>query len=352
MRSRGRRQSGARRSCDGVRRSGPWSRRVASRARAWRGRTPAPRLERPSRAAGDPLSFPSGGPVPPAGGRGLRFHSRGRLVPARVSRRSGLGLGVPPRGPRAPEAGSTGPREPPTTEPIFRASPRGPSSPGSPLQGLFEDLETEEFLKHREPLRSTRGPELLHLLLTDEGGVPESVVVEADDVADRPLFVRDCPLHRLSVPGDLEVRFFLRREAPGDFPALVSLAEGHADVSVRTAHVREFHALDVRPGRLAVQGERDGVQDRRFPGAGATCDDRVFLRKPERRDRLLEVSHESAHLDLLEDEPLRTGRRLQARDRGSLDFRLIPQERASLSTRRASTLIASRFGWSARTLST
>src|SRR2546422_2023299 len=181
-----------------------------------------------------------------------------------------------------------------------------------PLQGLFEDLETEEFLKHREPLRSTRGPELLHLLLTDEGGVPESVVVEADDVADRPLFVRDCPLHRLSVPGDLEVRFFLRREAPGDFPALVSLAEGHADVSVRTAHVREFHALDVRPGRLAVHGERDGVQDRRFPGAGATCDDRVFLRKPERRGRLLEGSPETPHPRLPPDANPPTGRRLPA----------------------------------------
>src|SRR5207245_2370208 len=123
-----------------------------------------------------------------------------------------------------------------------------------PLQGLFENLETEEFLKYREPLRPARGPEFLHLLLTDEGGIPESIVVEADHVADRPLLVRDRPLHRLAVARDLEVRFFLGREAPGDFPALVALAERHADVSVRPAHVREFHALDVRPGRLAVQG--------------------------------------------------------------------------------------------------
>src|SRR5207245_10049907 len=49
-----------------------------------------------------------------------------------------------------------------------------------PLQGLFENLETEEFLKYREPLRPARGPEFLHLLLTDEGGIPESIVVEAD----------------------------------------------------------------------------------------------------------------------------------------------------------------------------
>src|SRR3989441_839880 len=220
------------------------------------------------------------------------------------------------------------------------------------FQCPFEDLQTEEFLKYREPLRPARGAELLHLLLTDERGVPESIVVEADHVADRPLLVRDRPLHRLSVAGDLEVRFLLGREASGDFPPLVPLAERHADVSVRTAHVREFHALDIRPGRLAIQGERDGVQNRRFAGAGATGNDRVFLRKPERRGRRLVVSHESAHLDLLEDESLRTGRRLQARDRGRLDLRIVPHERASLSTRRASTLIASRFGWSARTLST
>ncbi len=221
-----------------------------------------------------------------------------------------------------------------------------------PLQGLFEDLEPEEFLEHREPLCPARGPELLHLLLSDEGGVPKSIVVEADHVTDRPLLVRDRPLHRFAVSGDFEVRFFLRREAPGDFPALVSLAEGHADVSVRTADVGEFHALDVRPSRLAVQGERDGIEDRGFPGAGTARDDRVFLRKPEGRDRLLEVSHEPAHLDLLEDETLRTGRWLEARDRGGLDLCIVPHERASLSTRRASTLIASRFGWSARTLST
>src|SRR5207249_10376379 len=67
---------------------------------------------------------------------------------------------------------------------------------------------------------------------------------------------------------------------------------------------------------------------------------------------LLEVAHEPAHLDLLEDESLRTWRGLQVRDRGDLDLCLVPHERASLSTRRASTLIASRFGWSARTLST
>jgi hypothetical protein len=40
------------------------------------------------------------------------------------------------------------------------------------------------------------------------------------------------------------------------------------------------------------------------------------------------------------------------RFRGDLDFRGIPHPRVSLRTRRASTLIASFFGWSARTLST
>src|SRR2546428_8447558 len=221
-----------------------------------------------------------------------------------------------------------------------------------PLQGLFEDLKPEEFLKHREPLRPARGPELLHLLLPDEGGVPESIVVETDHVADRPLLVRDRPLHRLPVTRDFEVRFLLGREAAGDVPPFVTLAERQADVSVRTTHVRELYALDIRPGRLAVQGERDGVQDRRFPRARAARDYGVFLRKPERRDRLLEVSHEPAHLDFLEDETLRTGCGLPVRDRGGLDLRIGPHARASLSTRRASTLIASLFGWSARTLST
>src|SRR2546426_1033858 len=156
-----------------------------------------------------------------------------------------------------------------------------------PLQGLFEDLKPEEFLKHREPLRPARGPELLHLLLPDEGGVPESIVVETDHVADRPLLVRDRPLHRLPVTRDFEVRFLLGREAAGDVPPFVTLVERQADVSVRTTHVRELYALDIRPGRLAVQGERDGVQYRRFPRARAARDYGVFLRKPERRDPLL-----------------------------------------------------------------
>src|SRR5207244_11413400 len=94
------------------------------------------------------------------------------------------------------------------------------------------------------------------------------------------------------------------------------------------------------------------VQDRRFPCTRAARDHRVFLRKPERWDRLLEIPHDPAHLDLLEDESLRARRRLQIRDRGGFDLRIVPHERASLSTRRASTLIISRFGWSARTLST
>src|SRR2546428_462275 len=194
--------------------------------------------------------------------------------------------------------------------------------------------------------------EIRQLLWPDEGGVPESIVVETDHVADRPILVRDRPLHRLPVTRDFEVRFLLGREAAGDVPPFVTLVERQADVSVRTTHVRELYALDIRPGRLAVQGERDGVQDRRFPRARAARDYGVFLRKPERRDRLLEVSHEPAHLDFLEDENLRTGCGLPLRYRGGLVLPIRPPLTASLSTRRASTLIASLFGWSARTLST
>src|SRR6266550_5970823 len=213
-----------------------------------------------------------------------------------------------------------------------------------PLESLFEDLQPEELLEHRETFRSARGPELLHLLLPDEGRVPEAVIVEADHVPNRAFLVRDRPLDRFSVSGDLEVRFLLRREAAGDVPPLVPLVERHADVSVRPTYVGELHALDVRAGRLAVQGEGDRVEDRRLPGAGAARDDRVFLGKPEGRDRLLEVPHEPPHLDLFEDESLRSRRGLEIRDRGRLDLRGVPQASASLSTRRASTLIASRFG--------
>src|SRR5256712_1105366 len=220
------------------------------------------------------------------------------------------------------------------------------------LEGLFEDLKTKELLEHRESLRPAGGPQLLHLLLADEGRVPESVVVETYDVADRPLFVRDRSLDRLAVARELEVRFLLRREAARDFPALVPLPERHTDVTVRPTHVRELHALNVRPRRLAVQGEGDRVQDRRLPRTRAARDHRVFLRKPDRWNRLLEIPHEPAHLDILQDESLRARRGLQIRDRGGFDLRIVPHERASLSTRRASTLIASRFGWSARTLST
>src|SRR6267143_996798 len=221
-----------------------------------------------------------------------------------------------------------------------------------PLEGLFEDLQAEQLLEHCEALRPARGPEFLHLLLPHEGRVPESVVVEADDVADRLLLVRDRALARFPVSGDLEVRFLLRREAASDVPALVPLVERDANVPVRAAHVRELHALDVRPRRLPVQGEGDRVEDRRLPRARAARDDRVLLRKPERRHRLLEVPHEPAHLDLLEDESPRTRRGLEVRDCRRLDLRVGPQASASFNTRRASTLIASRFGWSARTLST
>src|SRR6266480_6662862 len=53
-----------------------------------------------------------------------------------------------------------------------------------PLEGLFEDFQSEELLEHCEAFRATRGPELLHLLLPDEGRVPEPIIVQADDVAE------------------------------------------------------------------------------------------------------------------------------------------------------------------------
>src|ERR1700704_6234588 len=81
-----------------------------------------------------------------------------------------------------------------------------------PLEGLFEDLQTEQLLEHRETLRAARGPELLHLLLPHEGAVPEAVVCQADAIADRPLLVWDRALDRLSVSGDFKVGFLLRRE--------------------------------------------------------------------------------------------------------------------------------------------
>src|SRR5437899_8886373 len=106
-----------------------------------------------------------------------------------------------------------------------------------PLERLFEDLQAEELLEHRETLRSARSPEFLHLLLPDEGRVPEAVVVEADHVPNRAFLVRDRALDGLSVPRDLEVRFLLRREAAGDVPSPVPLVERHADVSVRPTPV-------------------------------------------------------------------------------------------------------------------
>src|SRR5439155_12547246 len=106
-----------------------------------------------------------------------------------------------------------------------------------------EDLQAAELLAHRASLRSPRGPDVLHLLLPDEGRVPEAVVVEADHVPNRAFLVRDRALDGLSVPRDLEVRFLLRREAAGDVPTLVPLVERHADVSVRPAHVGALHAL-------------------------------------------------------------------------------------------------------------
>src|SRR5437667_438381 len=220
-----------------------------------------------------------------------------------------------------------------------------------PLEGLFEDFQSEELLEHREAFRATRGPELLHLLLPDEGRVPEPIIVQADDVADRALLVRDRPLDGFPVSAYFQVGLFLRREAAGDLPPLVALVERDPDIAIRPADVGQLHALDVRPGRLAVQGESDRVEDRRLARPGPARDHRVFLRESKRRHRLLEVAHEAAHLDLLEDETFRTRRRFEAHDRGGLHVRVVSHVRVSLSSRRASTLIASRFGWAARTFS-
>ena len=220
-----------------------------------------------------------------------------------------------------------------------------------PLQGLLENLEPEQFLEDGEALRPARGAQLLHLFLTHEGRIPEAVVIQSDHIADRPLFVRDRALDRLAVPRHLEVRLFLRREPARDVPPFVALSKGDPDVAARPADVRELHAQDVRPSRLRVQGERDRVEDRGLARARAARDDREFLRESQRWVRLLEIPHEPAHLDLLEHESLSPRRMFDAHFGNGCDGVGGLHVSASFRTRRASTLIASRLGWSARTLS-
>src|SRR2546427_1232259 len=219
------------------------------------------------------------------------------------------------------------------------------------LQGLLENLEPEQILEDGEPLRPARGAQLLHLFLTHEGRIPEAVVVQSDHIADRPLFVRDCALDRLAVPRHFEVRLFLRREPARDVPPFVALSKGDPDVAARPADVRELHAQDVRSSRLRVQGERDRVEDRGLARARAARDDREFLRESQRWVRLLEIPHEPAHLDLLEHESLSPRRMFDAHFGNGCDGVGGLHASASFRTRRASTLIASRLGWSARTLS-
>src|SRR3989442_8514550 len=144
--------------------------------------------------------------------------------------------------------------------PARRSRPPWPGRRSSPTsivpslaRGLVRRSQDERASGTPRVVAPRWRPQLLHLLLADEGRVPESVVVETYDVADRPLFVRDRSLDRLAVARELEVRFLLRREAARDFPALVPLPERHTDVTVRPTHVRELHALNVRPRRLAVQ---------------------------------------------------------------------------------------------------
>src|SRR5205823_11648726 len=91
-----------------------------------------------------------------------------------------------------------------------------------PLEGPFKDFQPEELLEHRETLRAARGPELLHLLLSDEGRVPKADVVEPDHIPDRALLVRDCPLNCFPVSADLQVGLLLRREAACDLPPFVA----------------------------------------------------------------------------------------------------------------------------------
>src|SRR5256884_118008 len=112
-----------------------------------------------------------------------------------------------------------------------------------PLEGLFEDFQSEEFLDHREAFRATRGPELLHLLLPDEGRVPEPIIVQADDVADRALLVRDRPLDGFPVSAYFQVGLFLRREAAGDLPPSVALLGRDPAMAIRPADAGHLHTL-------------------------------------------------------------------------------------------------------------
>ena len=221
-----------------------------------------------------------------------------------------------------------------------------------PLEGPLEDLEAEELLEDGQAVRPARGPEVLHLFLPHERGVPEADVVEADDVPDRLLLLVDRPGDRVPVPEDFEVRLLPGREAPADLPAMVPLAEPYPDVPARSADVRRPDALDVRPRRRAVQGERDRVEDRRLARARAARDDRELLREPEGRIRPLDVAHEALHLDLVEDEPLAVPRGLGVPEGVRLEAVRRLHASASRRIRWASARIASRLGSSARVLST
>src|SRR5207237_10315375 len=118
-----------------------------------------------------------------------------------------------------------------------------------------------DVLHDRATLRAARRSQLLHLPLSYDGRVPIAVVVEPDHIPDRALLVRDRPLNCFPVSADLQVGLLLRREAAGDLPPFVALAEGDADIPIRPADVGQLHALDVRPRRLAVPGDGDCVED-------------------------------------------------------------------------------------------
>ena len=101
--------------------------------------------------------------------------------------------------------------------------------PGRPLEGF----QPEELLKDLQALRRTRRPQLLHFLLTHEGGVTEAVVIQADDVLDEGLQLGDGAAEVLAVPPHGQVGRPGSVEAPSHVVSGAPLAEGHAGVSAR-----------------------------------------------------------------------------------------------------------------------
>ena len=214
-----------------------------------------------------------------------------------------------------------------------------------PLLGPLERLQAEQLLEDLEAVRAPLGAEVLHLLLPDERGVREPHVVEAEDVADRPLPLRDRAADRLAVAGELEVRLLLRREPAPHVEPGVPLAERDPHVSAGPAEFVDRRVRGrVRPRRGLVQGERDRVEDRALARPGLPRDRGELLRESDWRFRLPDVPHEPAHLDLLDHEPVARDRRLGRDLAEGLDRVVHLHPRTSRSTRSPSARIASRRG--------